>query len=251
MDNSTHDHDLIIRYIDGELDVAEKKAFEEKLLNDPALRSEVESLQQAKGAVRTYALRSQIADVHASMMKEMKAPVRGMSPIQRTIRYSVAIAASLALIFIGIQGYRFYKLSPERLYAENYLAYEIPNTRGNEDQLSDMEKAYTEKRYADITKMVFYRSLTPRESFLRGLAFLETGDLSRAITSFQSVLSDTEADKQTKDGAEYYLALAHLRNRDYDEAIELMSKVHDDPDHTYNERFSSKFIKRVKMVKWR
>ena len=66
------------------------------------------------------------------------------------------------------------------------------------------------------------------------------------------MISDsTNADKETKDGAEYYLALAHLRNRDFDESIELMTKVHDDPNHMYHERFSSKYIKKVKMVKWR
>ncbi len=256
MDNFTQDtNELLMRYLDGEMDIAEKKAFEEQLAADKTLQEEVDRLQEAKVTVRSYGLKKEIEQVHASMMKEFKhvAPVRKMSSFQKVVRYSVAIAACAALVFISIEGYKFYKLSPNDLYTENHIAYTPDNPRGTEPKENEIETAYREKRYADVTKIVFHRSLTPRESFLRGLSYLETGDLSRAITSFQSVLSDSmkTIDVFTKDGTEYYLALAYLKNRDYDESIELMNKIHDDPRHTYNERFSSKYIRRVKMLKWR
>lgn len=180
-------------------------------------------------------------------------PARKMSPVQRVVRYTVAVVACIAAVFISIEIYKFYKLSANGLYSESYEPYELNNTSGIDLKQSDIDTAYREKRYSDVTKIVFHRSLTPRESFLRGLSYLETGDHSRAITSFQSVLSDSTKtiDRLTKDGSEYYLSLAYLKNHDYDESIELMSKIHDDPKHTYNDRFSAKYIRRVKMLKWR
>jgi hypothetical protein len=44
---------------------------------------------------------------------------------RRIIRYVVAVAASVLLIFVCIVGFNFYRLSSERLFAENYSAYEL------------------------------------------------------------------------------------------------------------------------------
>ena len=81
---------------------------------------------------------------------------------------------------------------------------------------------------------------------------VELKDYSRAVRSFQVVLTDIKDNKiALKDVAEYYLALAYLRDRDYDQAIELMNAIHDNSSHLYTKKFSRKYINRVKRLKWR
>ena len=170
------------------------------------------------------------------------------------IRYSVAVTASVLLIFICIEGYKFYRLSPGRLFAENYTAYEqIFTPAENDSTESKIEKAYRAKDYSEVININKNSVLSVKDIFLTGMSYLETNDLSKAISSYQVVIADVKDDKNPalKDAAEYYLALAYLKNNDYDQAIELMNTIHDDSSHFYTKKFSHKYIKRVKRLKWR
>ena len=179
--------------------------------------------------------------------------IKKSSNVRSIIRYSVAGAASILLIFIVIEGYKFYTLSPEKLFAENYTAYELTTTRdGNDSTGSKIEKAYKEKNYSEVINLNRLSVLSIKDVFLTGMAFLETKDYSRAVRSFQVVISDSKDNKAVlKDEAEYYLALAYLQDRDYDQAIELMNAIHDNSLHAYTKKFSRKYINRVKRLKWR
>lgn len=173
---------------------------------------------------------------------------------RRIVRYSVAVTASALLIFVCIEAYNFYRLSPGRLFTENYTAYELTTTRvGNDSTESKIEKAYREKNYGEVIKINKNSVLSVKDIFLTGMSYLETNDLSKAISSYQVVIADVKDDKNStlKDTAEYYLALAYLKNNDYDQAIELMSTIHDNSLHLYTKKFSIKYIKRVKRLKWR
>ena len=173
---------------------------------------------------------------------------------RRIIRYVVAVAASGLLIVVCIVGFNFYRLSSERLFAENYSAYELITSRGENDSTeSKIEKAYREKNYAEVIKLNANSVLSVKDIFLTAMSFLETNDPSRAISNFQVVLADVKDDKNSalKDATEYYLALAYLKNNDYDQALELMNTIHDNSSHLYTKKFSLKYIKRVKRLKWR
>lgn len=175
-----------------------------------------------------------------------------INKVRRIIRYCVAAIAGLLLIYICIEIYKFYRLSPERLYSENYTAYELTPTR-NDTMGSKIEKAYYEKKYADVIRINKNSVLSVKDIFLTGMSYLETNDLSKAISNFQVVIADVRNDTTSalKDTAEYYLALAYLKNNDYDLAIDLMSSIHNDPSHQYKEKFNNKYIDRVKRLKWR
>jgi tetratricopeptide (TPR) repeat protein len=172
---------------------------------------------------------------------------------RRFARYAVTVVAGLALLFLGVEGYNFYRLSPGRLFAEKYLTYKLPEITDKAAQQSKIEKAYREKNFSEVIRLNAISVVYAKDIFLTGLAYLETEDESRAIGSFQVVLADTEKDKTSalKDATEYYLALAYLKNRDFDQAIELMSSIHNNISHVYKDRFSMKFIRKVKRLKWR
>jgi len=172
--------------------------------------------------------------------------------VRRIVRYTVAIAASVLLIFVLIEGYNFYTLTPDKLYSENYTAYELTAGRDGYDSASVIANAYRDKKYAEVISLNARSVLSIKDIFLTGMAYLETKDYSRAISSFQVVITDVKDKKTTlKDPAEYYLALAYLQNHDYDQAIEIMNAIHDSPAHLYKAKFSRKYINRVKRLKWR
>jgi tetratricopeptide (TPR) repeat protein len=168
--------------------------------------------------------------------------------LRQTIRYVVAVAASILLIFILVEGYNFYSLSPDKLFAEKYESYRpIIDTNS-----SKIEKAYDEKNYGEVIRLNRNLVLSTKDIFLTGMAYLETRDYSRAVSSFQIVIADIKDEKTTlKDTTEYYLALAYLEDRDYDQAIELMNSIHDNTSHLFTNRFNRNYISRVKRLKWR
>ena len=188
------------------------------------------------------------------MDQSSETAVKKMSKIRSIIRYSITIAASILLIVVCIVGYNFYRLSPGRLFAENYTVYELTTTGNRNDSTeSKIEKAYREKKYAGVINLNRNSVLSIKDVFLTGMSYLETNDLSKAISNFQVVIAEVKDDKTSvlKDPSEYYLALAYLKNNDYDQAIELMNAIHDNSSHLYKGKFSRKYINKVKRLKWR
>jgi len=186
------------------------------------------------------------------MGDEKKVNTERVTRLRQNVRYTVAGIAILLLIFIFIEGYKFYTLSPEKLYAQCYTPYELTTIRDDNDSASAIEKAYKEKNYSEVIKLNRLSVLSVKDIFLTGMAFLETRDYSRAVRSFQIVITDIKDNRiMLKDVAEYYLSLAYLQDRDYDQAIELMSAIHDNSSHAYSKKFSRKYINRVKRLKWR
>jgi len=177
--------------------------------------------------------------------------VKKISKARRIVRYSVTVAASLLLIFVCIEAYNFYSLSAGKLFAEKYTGYYWMST--GDTTGSEIEKAYKEEKYTKVITLNRNSVLSIKDVFLTGMSYLETNDLSKAISSYQVVIADVNDDKNSglKDAAEYYLALAYLKNNDYDQAIELMNAIHDNSSHLYTKKFSLKYIKRVKRLKWR
>ena len=174
--------------------------------------------------------------------------------IKRIIRYSVAFVSGVTLLVLCYWAFTFYTLSPNNLFSDNYIPYKVEKPDSiTGHKHSDIEKAYRASNFTKVIELNAAAPLFPKDILLTGLAFLETGNLSKAISSFQVVLADADKTKSTvlTDKAEYYLALAFLKNRDYDQAIELMIQIHDNPRHTYHGKFSRSFIRRVKMLKWR
>jgi len=254
MDNSTYS-EQIMRYIDGEMTKEEKQEFEKELSGNEALKVELENRQLAKMAVVSFGLKEKVGSIHQQMMNELKkeTPVKSINKVRRIVRYSVAIAASIILIFLGIEGYDFYRLNPNQLFADNYTTYELATTRDGQTAESSIEKAYREKNFTEVIRLNSNSVLSVKDIFLIGMSYLETNDLVKAISSYQVVIADKADDQNSvlKDAAEYYLALAYLKNRDFDQAIELMNKIYDNSSHLYKEKFTPKYIKKVKRLKWR
>jgi tetratricopeptide (TPR) repeat protein len=256
MDNSTPQNELLMKYLDDEMTSAEKEEFEKRLSDDADLQQEFENLLAARQAVRMYGLKHEVHGMHQQMMRELRpgGTIRRISSTRRIVRYSLSVAASLLVLVIGIVAYNFYKLSSERLYNDQYHLYELSSLRGNENRASELEKAYQEKKYNEV--IADRRALTnpsAKDLFLSGIAYLETGNAAAAINSFKSVIEKNRTGHTAilNDEAEYYLALSYLRNKNYDQALDLMRAIRSNPGHLYHDQFSRSFVRKVSMLKWR
>lgn len=255
MNNSTYNNsELLVRYLDGELEAEEKLRLEEQIAADKSLQEELENLKLAREAVRLYGLSQKISGIHQQMMEEMKpaAPVRQIGNARRILRYSAAVAASVLLVYIGVEGYNYVTLTPEKIFARNYQVYEMSTLR-DEAPASAIEKAYREKNYRQV--IALYEQLSPENDiesvFLAGMARLELNETEKAIELLQKVLSLNRAAGTAlkKDAAEYYLALAYLKHRKYEASLDLLQKIKNDPQHLYHDKVTAKLLRQVNRLK--
>ena len=246
MDNSTHDmSEQLLRYLDGELSGPDKAEMEQRLSVDQGLREELENLKLTKQAVQSYGLQQHVARVR----KEMKdTKLVSLTPVRRIIRYSLAAAASVLVVFLAVSVFRSASPSADKLFADNYQPYTIVTTRGN-DSRSMIEEAYKNKEYSRVARLTD-TSTTIKNIFLSGVSHLELKHTAYAITRFEKVLA-LNKEKGTKtlaDESEYYLALAYLRNRQYTDADKLLTRIHNDPSHLYHEKATADLIDRIKKL---
>jgi tetratricopeptide (TPR) repeat protein len=179
-------------------------------------------------------------------------PVRKLSSLKRVIRYSVGVAASIILVAGALFAFNFYRLSSAKVYTGHYQPYELGTTRTVESDENIFEKEYREKNFKGMT-VVKENAVTPRDQFLVALAYMELRDYPSAIEHFRKLIGRKPVTgmNMMKEESEYYLALAYIRNKDFDLALELLHSIHDNPDHLYNKKVTSKLIRQVKLLKWR
>lgn len=252
MDDSLHpQEEQILRYLDGEMAAEEKVAFEAQLASDAALREQVEAMRLSVEAVDLYGVHTQVASIHREAVAQYSPARQGrVVPFRRVIRYTMAVAASILVIFIAVQGYRFYNLTPEGLYEDSFIAYNLSPVRGDEPGFTNLEKAYSEKQYSTVVRMAKEkgRELSPREVFVAGLSSLQLNEASAAIPWFRRL---NEQGNPFQPDAEFYLSLSYLKDKDYDRAISLMRKIHSDSKHPYHDRITQRMINDTRMLKWK
>ncbi len=184
--------------------------------------------------------------------KTISKPAKGkISSIRRVVRLSMAVAAILILIAVAIGGYKFYKLSPEILYNEVYIEYDLSTVREGESVADrQIEEMYQQKDFAAIIKQAKKKvELNDKDYLLTGLSHLQLNDPFSAIYFFKK-LNGNKLTLYQQD-AEFYLVMGYLKNLDYDHAITLMQKIKNHSGHIYRDRFTPNFIGKVKMLKWR
>jgi len=250
MDNSAPEmNEMLIRYLDEELGGDEKEKLEQQLLADESLRQDYEQLILARESVRQYGLQQKVAGIHQQMMKEFQTPVRQINPVRRLIRYTMAAAAGILLLVTGILLYNNSKLSPEKVFAANYRSYEISTMRGeNIQELSRLEVAYSEKKYAEVVNIVFDRPFSIHENFLKAMAWMELGNTAKAIEQYKLVIKEARPTNLLKEEAEYYLALAYIRSKQYPIAIQQLEYIQEKPGHLYNKKITPELINQVKSL---
>jgi hypothetical protein len=231
-------------------------SFEELLshnknMNVQELNEQLQLHLAAKRAIRKYAVMhknyASVGELHS--VQELMAPVRSISA-RKAIQWTMRIAASVALL-IGLyvaQYVVFY--TPEKMYKNNFSEYSLNNERGaSETAVNEMVEAFRKKDYSRVINLYSLPGgKTNREKFLAGYSQLELNDAAAATLLFNDIIS-TNRQMGTgyfQDEAEYYLAMALLKQNKKEEAHELLDKIYANKEHTFNESVSSWMLFRLK-----
>ena len=242
--------DLLIQYLDGELQGEELQSIKNTIENNPTLLEELENLRIAREAVGAYGLRKQIQSIHPEMMRELKEKTKPGTAITRMIfQYSFRVAAILIILF-GISAlYQYYTGTPEKLFSEKFQAFELRELRGvSGNHLEDLYKAGNTG--AVITRFNNLSNPLAEDYFLAGNAFLNSHQPKKAIEAFLNLQQINNSSNQHlfEEDTEYYLALAYLDNGQVTQALPIMEKIHVDPSHPYNRQVGNWFILKLKRL---
>jgi hypothetical protein len=254
MDKDIPNEDLL-KYIDKEMTSSEEQVFEERLQTDPVLKQELEKLLLIKNAVAYYGIYNQVKDARALKEAELnqsknipgkKAKVIKMS---KPLRISLIAAASILLILTGSLSYFIIQLSPDKVFNENYVSYNVNSLRSSQNKMTKVEEAYFNRDFNDAIKSGSESNLTPQDELLKGISYLQLNQLPAAIELFNKILR--ENDNNFKQDAEYYLALTYIKNKEYTNALPILLRIRRNTNHLYYNAVTQKLIRDVKILRWK
>lgn len=245
MSESVQDDDLLINYLDGILSAGEEAAVETRLKTDAAFRERYQKLQVVLQAVRHMGTIQQVQNLHAEIMQERqqnRQPVRVIR-FSRTIRYTMGIAASLLLVFIGVRLYLNAQVSPESIYKETFIDFNVATTRSTDNTLTPVEIAYQKNDYQGALSAPRTLNLSPKDSLLLGLSYLHQENLPEAIRWFHSI---SGRDNEYRQDAEFYLALTYLKTKDAAAALPYFERIANNNAHLYHQQVSPDVVEKLK-----
>lgn len=246
MDDSLHTHDLLVRYLDGDLPLEQKQALEQKLQSDNALQDELRNLELAIQAVRQFGTTQQVNAIHHQVMAERKERTQAkVVPFRKTFRYAMAVAASAIILFFGFRLFINAQPSPEKIYSEAFVDFNLSAVRGSEGNGSEIEKFYQQKNYAAVTTTIRSRVLSAKDSLLIGLSYLHLDKSAQAVRFFEQM---TIANSDFQQDAEFYLSLGYLKEKRYEQAAGLMKKIAANPAHLYHDQITNELVEDVESL---
>jgi predicted negative regulator of RcsB-dependent stress response len=134
-------------------------------------------------------------------------------------RYVSAAITTLAIIVIGVQGWRWYQQSQAQkasvLYQAVSQAAQAKDPAKAKDPASQLASQYAGTAYA------------PRAALLYAKALYDAGDKAGAKTQLQWVI-DQASEEELKQIARYRLAQIQLDDKQYDEALKTLDAKTDD-----------------------
>lgn len=252
MDNAASKiSDQLVSYLDGVLTQADTETIEKRLAIDSAVLAEYESLLLTRAAIRHYGLKCEVAEVHKKMMKEIQQTVKKRSKTRIIVRYTIA-AASLVLLISGYIAYKSSTLSSDKIFTSNYLTYQLSVTLDVNYTLTPVEKAFGKKNFTEVLRIHDAKEdKTTKAEFLTGVASLELKNNRKAIKCFNEVIEMNTGTTTPvlQDESEYYLALAYIKTKNYENALILLNKIDENEQHKYRNLISAKLINQVKKLK--
>lgn len=196
--------DLIDRYLDGEMTVAEQVAFEELLRKDTELRNEFMLRKDVDDAINeddVMNLRESMEEImYPNLSKRMSRPA-----IYKIMAAAMAILIVLGVCFLPLNQ----KTDGKQLFTEYYVTYPSSvNTRSAVD-LSDREK---------ITRKAF--------------GYYEQHEFRKAKKQFKELLN-TDKDNHM---ALFYLAISCVELENFSQAEKYLNQLIKNPNHIFWEQ---------------
>lgn len=150
---------------------------------------------------------------------------------RKFLRIFVAIAATFIVAASIIVLYWLNGNTADKLFDERYQAYHINVSRSGDTQTNSVSIV--------------------RDKMITASGYMEAKRYNDASIVFNDIIAQNllTGSRLYHDDAEYYLALAYLKQNEYDKAYKLLDKIHTDREHTFNAEVNWWFLTRVKWLK--
>ncbi|MBL7699375.1 MAG: tetratricopeptide repeat protein [Chitinophagaceae bacterium] len=192
--------------------------------------SNAEENESLKDALKSYGLKQDIRRIHAEMMPGLRGAKRAKAPVRSMYGMIRNIAAAILVLIVGTAVFVYYTSTPENLFNSRFAPYENSPQRGEGETASVL-----------------------KEKFMEGQSFLKSGEPQKAVAAFSQILNlnRNSANKIMNDDAEYYLALAYLKNGEAEKALPLLERIHNNPGHLYNDQVTTWYLMKVRIAAWK
>jgi tetratricopeptide (TPR) repeat protein len=206
-------------------------------------------------AIRQYNTLQQVQNIHLQFSQ--KAMLQNQKPAAKVVQmsrrsFALRIAASVLFILSGYTVFQYFDSSSSKFYQSLHNSYTVTETRSNlSEPRSELVEAYKKGNHTGvITLFAQFNNPGNRELFFAGNAYLETGNAKKAIELFQQILTRNKSTGELlyQDEAEYYLAMAHLKNNDTEKALPLLQGIANEPAHTYHNKINKLSLLKMKWL---
>lgn len=217
-------------YLAGRLPAAEKARFEARMQADADLRAEVTTQREIKQGLQFLHQKDRFKAMHADLQQRgllnepaasVERPVQRLPTVERTLARPlwtyVAVAASLVLV-LGLGWVAYQNWSEARAAtAENqraFAAFFAPTLKSQPVQPADPDRVAAplpKPASADSARLA------------TAVVTLQRNELQAAITQLKPLADGPPGHWSAS--AQWYLALAYLRNDDRDQAQALLNQV--------------------------
>ena len=256
-DNFTNDTaEMLIKYMDGELDETGKTAVENILQTDALAQAQYQFFLAAKQSVRSQGIRQRVAGIQREYLQERKEAENISIPKKKRSSFFtpfMSAAAVLLFLLIGYTTFQYVTTTNQKVYEDAYFAYQLPVNRGNE-KAAAVENSYNAGDYkAVITAFNLLPAKSTKDYFIAGLAFLQMNDAKSAVTSFQEIekLNSTNERKQYIQETDYYLLLSYLKAGDISNAEKKLDEIRSNKEHLFYEKAASISRMQLMILKWK
>ena len=247
---------LLDRYLDGKLEDEASRRLEQDLQEDESLRAQLDALILSRDAIRSHALRQRMQQLHRDNMAQVReddkvvALPRDTSSSRSIYVWPLRIAAALLIGIVGYGAIQYATLSPQAVYEDQYLSYQLPISRSTEYTMTQLDSLYQQKNYqAVIQRFENQAEASRRDMFLAGLAYLETGKYALAINNFEQLQQTADREGASfQQETDYYLALTYLKNGQTEQALKLFEKIQASEGHLYRNNISATDLWKLRLL---
>ena len=230
------DHDMISRYLDGEMNGEELTTFEEQLQQDADLQKEVELVKELNEILQMKLHPDENELALTGTMKEMRgeyfssdtAAERSTAkiiPMQKRRWMMAAAAVFIAVVMLTIWS----PWKKEDLY-QQYASLEMPGVaeRGtpSDSLLKQATNKFNDKKFGEA--LIPFENILkedPQNSYVHyyyAIALLQSGETERSRNELTQLFNGTSVFRYD---AGFYLALSYLKEKDKTNCASWLNKI--------------------------
>jgi hypothetical protein len=228
--------EILIDYLDHQLNQQDTDQVEIMVRNDKSLADELQYLNMAIDTIRLNTINDKVLSIRRALTNS---PILPEKPANTVIRNISKLSMRIAAIFILLMGmavlYKYLTVSNLSVYEKQFTSYDLSNLRGQESRDAE-DEAYQNKNWSEVLT-VFQKgnNKSNKSVFLAAMAEMQLNNFSQAVILFENILSTNRntGDDSFQEETEYYLSLAYLMNHEINKSIRLLNKIKADTSHTY------------------